>query len=207
MFGYGESLFRLIIGVQLAAMGGVRAYYSAPRSKQGDEPGSRPRGESPWLTATLGILALLHFGGVFVYLANPSFLAWSTFEAAEPIQRIGILMSCLGAVGEIWAAIALGASYSPLLTVAEERVVVEAGPYRWIRHPLYAFFLPLMAGWGLAARNWFILGTGTILIVVLTTVRVPLEEAMMLEAFGESYRRYMTHTGRFTPRLRRGRGT
>jgi len=207
MFGDHEGSFRLIIVLQLVAMGGVRAYCSAPRSKLAGEPGSRPSAESPWLTAALGLLALLHFGAVFVYLANPPFLDWSAFEAAEPIRWLGILMSSLGAAGEIWAAIALGASYSPLLTVAEERVVVEAGPYRWIRHPLYAFFLPLMAGWGLAARNWFILGTGTILIVVLTRVRVALEETMMLEGFGESYRRYMTRTGRFLPRLRRGRET
>ena len=108
----------------------------------------------------------------------------------------------LGAAGEIWAAVALGPSYSPVLRVAEERRVVTAGPYRWVRHPLYAFWLPTMGGWGVAAGNWFILVTGAVLILVLTIVRVPREEAMRLEGFGETYRRYMTRTGRFVPRLR-----
>ncbi len=57
-------------------------------------------------------------------------------------------------------------------------------------------------GAGAATRNWFIIVSGTGLILVLAVIRVPREEAMMLEGFGESYRRYMTRTGRFIPRLR-----
>jgi len=156
-----------------------------------------------WLTATLGILALLNFGAIFAYLVNPQLLRWTAFLVAAPIRWIAILASCLGAAGEILAAVSLGASYSPLLRVAEERVVVTAGPYRWIRHPLYAFALPLMAGWAVAAGSWFILATATVLIRVLMIIRVPREESMMVEGFGESYRQYMKRTGRLIPRLRR----
>lgn len=182
-------------------MGGVRAYYSVSRTREPAQGGPRRRAESAWLTATLGVLALLHLGAVSVYVANPSFFERSAFEVAEPIRWMAILISCLGAAGEIWAAISLGRSYSPLLRVAEERVVVTSGPYRWVRHPLYAFGLPLMVGWGVAARNWFILATGIILILVLMIIRAPQEEAMMLDAFGESYHRDTTRTGRFVPRL------
>jgi protein-S-isoprenylcysteine O-methyltransferase Ste14 len=66
---------------------------------------------------------------------------------------------------------------------------------------LYAFGLPMMVGWGVAAGNWFIIASGTVLILILMIVRVPQEETMMLEGFGELYRRYMTRTGRFVPRL------
>jgi protein-S-isoprenylcysteine O-methyltransferase Ste14 len=104
--------------------------------------------------------------------------------------------------GEIWAAVSLGASYSPLLRVAEEQAVITAGPYRWIRNPQCAFWLPAMAGWGIAARNWSILISGGVLIVIVIILRVPQEEAMMLEGFGEAYSLYMTRTGRFVPRLR-----
>jgi len=38
---------------------------------------------------------------------------------------------------------------------------------------------------------------------VLMIIRVPREESMMVEGFGESYRQYMKRTGRFIPRLRR----
>lgn len=194
--------FRLIIGAQLLAMGVVRTYFGAPRAKESAQASHPRRAESAWLTATLGIVALLHFAAILAYVANPPLLRWSAFEVGAPIRRVAILISCLGVAGEIWAAVSLGTSYSPILRVAEKRVLVTAGPYRWIRHPLYAFWLPVMAGWAVAARNWFILVSGTVLILVLMVMRVPREEAMMLEGFGESYRQYIKRTGRFVPRLR-----
>jgi protein-S-isoprenylcysteine O-methyltransferase Ste14 len=163
MIGRDEIPFRMIIAAQLMTMAWVRAHFGAPRGKES----AAHRAESAWLTATLGILALLNFGAIFAYLVNPQLLRWSGFLVAAPIRWIAILASCLGAAGEIWAAVSLGASYSPLLRVAEERVVVTAGPYRWIRHPLYAFALPLMTGWAVAAGSWFILVTATVLILVL----------------------------------------
>jgi protein-S-isoprenylcysteine O-methyltransferase Ste14 len=104
--------------------------------------------------------------------------------------------------GEIWSAVALGVSYSPMLRVADEHAIVSAGPYRWIRHPLYTFWLPVTVGWGAATRNWLIIVSGAALAFVLAVVRVPREEAMMLQGFGQLYRNYMARTGRFTPKLR-----
>jgi protein-S-isoprenylcysteine O-methyltransferase Ste14 len=161
-----DPLFRLIVAVQLLAMGGVRAYFGAPGAKS-RETSSTPRAESTWLTTFLGLIALLHFGAIFAYLANPTLLRWSAFDVGAPIRWLGIALSCLGVSGEIWAALSLGASYSPMLRVPNERALVTAGPYRWIRHPLYAFWIPVMTGWGLAAGSWFILVSGTVLILVL----------------------------------------
>ena len=138
---------------------------------------------------------------ILAYLAHPPLLAWSTFEVSASARWIGIGIGGLGAAGEIWAAVSLGTSYSPRLRVAQERVVVTAGPYRWIRHPLYAFWLPVMTGWGVAAGNWFVLASGTVLILVLLGFRVPREESMLLAGLGNSYRQYMVRTGRFLPRF------
>ena len=132
MSAYDDMAVRLIIAAELVAMGGVRAYYTVSRTARGS---SARRTEPAWFTAVLAVLALLHFGAIFAYLAKPSLLEWSAFEASEPIEWTAIVVSCLGAAGVIWAAVSLGASYSPLLRVAEERVVVTTGPYRWIRHP------------------------------------------------------------------------
>lgn len=202
MIGRTDIPLRLAILFQLLAMGVVRAYFGAPGHNEPGEASPDDSSEPAWLTATLAMIALVHFGAILTYLTNPSLLQWSAFEAGEVVRWIGIQLSCFGTAGEIWAAVSLGASYSPTLRIAEERVVVRAGPYRWIRHPLYAFWLPVMLGWGFAACNWFIVVSGSILIFVLVVIRVPQEETMMLKGFGESYREYMTHTGRFLPRSR-----
>jgi len=197
-----DTSIRIVIAAQLIALAVVRAYYGAPGAKQSEPMSTAQRSEPAWLTAVLAMIAVLHFGAVLLYLANPWFLQWSAFGATTITRWLGIALSCLGIAGEVWAALALGASYSPKLRVADESVVVTAGPYRWIRHPLYAFWLPTAIGWGLATPNWFILLSGAVLILVLALVRVPREEAMMLRGFGEQYRQYMQRTGRLIPRLR-----
>jgi protein-S-isoprenylcysteine O-methyltransferase Ste14 len=202
MISWMDIPLRVVIIVQLLAMGIVRAYFGAPGRREPVEASPRDAREPAWLTSTIAMIAVLHFGTIFAYLMNPSLLRWSAFEASEIIRWIGVALSCVGMAGEIWSAVALGASYSPMLRVADEHVVVTAGPYRWIRHPLYAFWLPVTVGWGAATSNWFIIVSGTALILVLAVIRVPREEAMMLQGFGESYRRYMRNTGRFIPRLR-----
>jgi len=191
---------RFIITAQLLAMGTVRAYYGAPRPKERAQ--SRDAREPLWLTCTIGVFALLNFGAIFAYLVNPSLLRWSAFKASDMTRWLGMALSCLGMAGEIWSAVALGVSYSPMLRVADEHVIVAAGPYRWIRHPLYAFWLPVTVGWGAATGNWLIILSGTALVFVLAVIRVPREEAIMLQGFGELYRNYMARTGRFTPQLR-----
>jgi protein-S-isoprenylcysteine O-methyltransferase Ste14 len=195
-----DTPIRIVILAQLLVIGIVRVYFGAPRRKEPDA--ADHTGEPAWLTTTLVVIAVLHFGAIVAYLASPSLMRWSSFEVHGTVRLIGIALSCLGMAGEIWSAVALGESYSPRLRVADENVVVTAGPYRWIRHPLYAFWLPVALGWGTATCNWFIIVSGTVLILILAAIRVPREEAMMLRGFGDSYRRYMTHTGRFIPRLR-----
>jgi protein-S-isoprenylcysteine O-methyltransferase Ste14 len=202
MLIHDDVLFRLIVAVQFLAMGAVRAYFGAPGAKKSLKMGLAPRAESAWLTTILGLVAFLHFRTIFAYLANPTLLRWSAFEVGAPIRWLAVVLSSLGVLGEIWAAVSLGVSYSPTLRVSSERSLVTAGPYRWIRHPLYAFWMPVMTGWGLVARNWFILASGAILILILKIVRVPREEAMMVGGFGESYRQYITRTGDFVPRFR-----
>ena len=194
---------RLAITAQLLAMGAVRAYYGTPRRK--DRAQTRDAREPVWLTCTIGTIALLNFGAIFAYLVNPSLLRWSAFKASDITRWLGMALSCLGMAGEIWSAVALGVSYSPMLRVADEHVIVTAGPYRWIRHPLYTFWLPVTVGWGAATRNGLIIVSGAALVFVLAVIRVPREEAMMLQGFGELYRNYMARTGRFTPQLRTAR--
>jgi len=201
-----DTPFRLIAAAELVAMVAVRDYYSFSRSGESIRERIRRSAEAAWLTAAMGALAILHFGGVIVYIAMPAALGWCTFNVAAPIRWAGIAISVAGAAGEVWAAISLGTNYSPLLRVGKSQVLVTTGPYRWIRHPLYSFALPLMLGWGIAAHNWLIIASGIMVVAVVMAIRAPREEAMMLGRFGQSYRDYMSRTGRFIPRARAGMG-
>jgi protein-S-isoprenylcysteine O-methyltransferase Ste14 len=95
----------------------------------------------------------------------------------------------------------LGRNWSPSLQLHEGHELVTGGVYRWIRHPMYAS----QWVWGVAQvlllRNRISGPAGLVLFAPLYLSRVPREEQMMLERFGEAYRAYMSRTGRVFPRL------
>ena len=83
--------------------------------------------------------------------------------------------------------------------------LVTAGPYRYIRHPMYTTVLLLMAAfafWGddqIKIIYWF-------LLMVTLWFKSSIEEKMLAEKFTE-YVPYLRTTGRFLPRLLRTRKT
>ena len=95
----------------------------------------------------------------------------------------------------------LGRNWSPSLQLREEHQLVTAGVYRSIRHPMYASQWLWSVAQPLLLQNWIAGWAGLLLFLPLYLSRVPHEEQMMLEQFGEAYRAYMSRTGRVVPRL------
>ncbi len=86
MISWTDTPLRVVILVQLLAMGIVRAYFGAPGRREPAEASPRDAGEPALLTSTLAVIAVLNFGAIFVYLMSPSLLRCSTFEASEMIR-------------------------------------------------------------------------------------------------------------------------
>ncbi|MGE3164308.1 MAG: protein-S-isoprenylcysteine O-methyltransferase [Planctomycetota bacterium] len=94
----------------------------------------------------------------------------------------------------------LGTNWSVLLEIKAGHVLVEHGVYRRVRHPMYAAVWLFSGAQGLLLHNWL---AGWAVIVpfgLLYLVRVPREERMLVEHFGDAYRTYMARTGRLWPR-------
>ncbi len=51
------------------------------------------------------------------------------------------------------------------------------------------------------AANWF-MGLASLSALLMLLVRLPKEEAKLIERFGDEYREYMRRTGSFFPRLK-----
>jgi protein-S-isoprenylcysteine O-methyltransferase Ste14 len=102
-----------------------------------------------------------------------------------------------------WRALAdLGRNWSSTLVVIDGHALVTEGIYRFVRHPIYlAVWLSVVAQ-ALMLHNWIAGWSGLVLFLPVYWLRVPREEQMMLEHFGEAYRAYMGRTGRIVPRLR-----
>ncbi len=125
----------------------------------------------------------------WAHLPLPTWLRWTG----------GVLMViCLPLV--YWLFSSLGKNITGTVAIRKEHTLVTHGPYRWVRHPLYSVAFLLFTGFSFLAANWFIPLTvlGTMFIL---TQRTPIEEAKLIERFGDEYRQYMLETGRYFPRI------
>ncbi len=80
---------------------------------------------------------------------------------------------------------------APVAKIQSERkqIVISTGPYRYVRHPMYAAVIPFFAGAPLVLGSWYGLVLLPIMVPVLA-VRCALEERM-LNAGLEGYADYM----------------
>ena len=81
--------------------------------------------------------------------------------------------------------------------------MIKTGPYRLVRHPMYAGFLLWALSQGFALSNWVVLVAGVGSFSMMYMARVRHEEALLLKAFGAEYSAYMGRTGRLFPTRRR----
>ncbi len=168
--------------------------------------GSIPRSrEDPALIAGRLLVALPLFGGSLAYVLNPRWMAWSSFEAPEWVRWLGVAMGLCVVPAVHWVLGALGSNVSETVLVKERHeLVTSAGPYRWVRHPLYTTGITLFIAIGLLAANWFILSLALFALVLIRTVVVPREERELIARFGAGYQEYRKRTGAMLPRFRSG---
>lgn len=150
------------------------------------------------------LVALPLFGGVAVYIANPAWMAWASFEAPIWLRWLGVGMGLLTMLAVHQVLSALGKNVSETVLTKDHHELVTHGPYRWIRHPLYTTGVVLFLALGLIAANWFILLFALLALASIRLVVVPLEERALLAHFGSEYQHYMRRTGCMLPRLRSG---
>ena len=122
-------------------------------------------------------------------------------EARESAGGVGIIILAM-AVWLFWRSHAdLGRNWSPSLELREGHELVTEGVYRSVRHPMYASMWLWGVAQALLLQNWIAGWVSLVMFMPLYLLRVPREERMMLDEFGEEYRAYMDRTGRVIPRL------
>jgi protein-S-isoprenylcysteine O-methyltransferase Ste14 len=86
------------------------------------------------------------------------------------------------------------------VAIRQQHTLITNGPYRWVRHPFYTVTSLTFAGFVLLTATWSA-ALALALFWLYLWRRTPLEEAKLVERFGDEYRAYMARTGRFLPRL------
>lgn len=190
-----DHSFRILFAALWVAFFAVRIHYQRKMPKGRTYTRVRAAREICLFKAfALGYLA------VALYAVTPWLDAGSVALGAA-VRWAGAAIALLGIAYFGWAHAALGANWTAVPALSPEHQLVTSGPYRRVRHPMYSAFIAIGIGLSLVAANWIVavLYLGTMLPMYF--LRVAGEEQMMLDRFGDEYRRYVAATGRLFPRL------
>lgn len=115
-------------------------------------------------------------------LENPMILFTANF-----IMIFGMFFS-------IYALIVLGKNFS---IIPQVRSLVQSGPYKIIRHPLYT--AEILSIFGIFLVRPSILTTAVFLLIILGQIYRAFQEEMLLDSIFPEYKNYRLKTSRFIP--------
>jgi len=133
-----------------------------------------------WPLALLAAEALLQGGFPRIHPWALPLLAWGYLQ----YRWVGVYRTRLGGGG-------------PGISVPPERIV-EAGPYRWLRNPMYAGHLIYLAGVALVLGSWIAAAVFAFHLFWFDR-RARDDEARLAERFGDAYRDYCRRVKRWIP--------
>ena len=158
------------------------------------------RQEGLFMLWTLRPVALVFFASTVLYLRDPAQMAWSALALPAWVRWSGVALIAVDGALLFWTLHSLGGNLTDTVATRKAHTVVIKGPYRWVRHPFYDAVALLLVSISLAAANWFMFVTGTVIFSLLA-VRTSREEQILLARFGNEYRNYMARTNRFLPKV------
>jgi protein-S-isoprenylcysteine O-methyltransferase Ste14 len=156
------------------------------------------RQEGLFILVTLRLMGAAFWLGLIAWMIDPGTFGWSAVPLPNWARWMGVGVLAIGCGLLVWTFRSLGKNLTDTVVTRREHTLVMHGPYRWVRHPFYDSAALLTVAVFLTAANWFFLVTGAALLCLLI-IRTRAEEANLVARFGDDYRRYMEHTGRFVP--------
>lgn len=142
----------------------------------------------------LGALPLAYIITPCLNFANYRLRPWAGWTGAASFA-LGL---CL-----LWRAhVALGRNWSESLQLRQGHQLITSDIYAYLRHSMYAFGWLMGIAQVLLLQNWIAGLSGLLSFTLLYVIRVPREEQMMIDRFGDEYQSYMTRTGRIIPPVR-----
>jgi protein-S-isoprenylcysteine O-methyltransferase Ste14 len=137
------------------------------------------------------------------WLLPPALIAGRVGEIEAgwlPLRVVGLAVGLVGAGLLVWASVLLGRLLIHAAAVRTDHVLIEGGPYRFVRHPVYAGYLALLLGSGVASLN-VCLGLLWPVSLLGILIQAAAEEQILAERFGQDFQDYVRRTGRLIPRF------
>jgi len=102
-----------------------------------------------------------------------------------------------------WAATRhLGKQWRYQAAVSEGHELIQTGPYRWVRHPIYASMLGMILATGATWTWWPMFVAAIAVFVIGTEIRIRAEDRLLGEHFGDAYAAYRSRVRAYIPFVR-----
>jgi protein-S-isoprenylcysteine O-methyltransferase Ste14 len=119
---------------------------------------------------------------------------------AQYLVAIAIVVLVIGSLIFVTAAVrTLGRQWSLQARVLEHHELVQRGPYRIVRHPIYTGMFGLLVAGSLAHGHWLGLLLASLVYYFGTIMRIRAEERLLREQFGGAYEEYARSVPAFIP--------
>lgn len=84
--------------------------------------------------------------------------------------------------------------------IQADHQLITAGPYAYLRHPLYTGLIVALVGTTLIAGEYGSI-LGWIILISIFRLKARREEQLLEGEFGQEYAAYRAHTGSLLPRI------
>jgi protein-S-isoprenylcysteine O-methyltransferase Ste14 len=116
------------------------------------------------------------------------------------VWPIGLVPIGAGIMLYLWCAGAFTVVGRGTPAPTDARVfLVKAGPYRWVRNPMYLGVLSVWVGEAILFHSLLLAGCGVLIAVIVHLFVVLYEEPTLRRQFGESYETYLRMVPRWLP--------
>ncbi len=98
----------------------------------------------------------------------------------------------------LYARFYLGKLWSGAITIMTDHELIQTGPYRFLRHPMYTGMLGMAVGTAVVSGQYHAL-LGVALFVLAYVRKIRMEERVLATEFGEPYSIYRRRTAALIP--------
>jgi len=193
-----ELLFRILVVSIYAIFATIRVAFRIPASRRVEKKKYEP---SRIVTSILSIGILGYFVTLILYLFYLPLVLWFSITLSSTVRWLSVIISFMCIPLLYWIHSTLDKQYAAILAIQEDHALIETGPYRKVRHPMYTIFIIFSIGIALITSNLAIIVFSLILSSSFPSI-AKTEELMLIDSFGDEYRSYMDRTGRFFPPLK-----
>lgn len=195
-----ERAFRAVAAALLVSAFSISGYHRHRAERAGEERGTAWREEGLPVAVGLRASGLALVLALAAYVLNPRWMGWSSWDLPSWLRWSGAGLGAASLPLAHWVFVSIGENITPTVTTRKDHELVTHGPYRRVRHPLYSVGTTFFVSLSVVAANWF-MGLASVAVLAMLLVRLPREEAKLVERFGDEYRAYAQRTGRLLPRL------